>query len=148
MGVGGIVLGPISPPAVGSDLGKRAGSWASGAGPNEGGGPSGTADGPACGTETRDRTSHQRLPPKTLVVGEIDLTRRIRTPKPSVFDTLACLLANHRRGEMEVIYLADRAADDLAGLTSCGDRVGDLAEVRGVPDLDTPIRRVWTSLFD
>lgn len=91
----------------------------------------------------------QPLDSRTLFVGELDLTRRIRTPERTYLASLALLLVGPQKGRVKRVYLGEEAAQTLGKMQpdKSGPRVGEIVDLRGVADLEALLRELWPSLF-
>lgn len=85
----------------------------------------------------------------SLLVGELDLTRRIRPPDAPYLASLAALLVGPQKGRIKTVFLASEAAPRLARMQPerTGPRVGEVAEVRGVDGLEALLTDLWPDLF-
>jgi DNA repair protein RadA/Sms len=91
----------------------------------------------------------QPIPDKTLFVGELDLTRRIRPPEPVYLAALAQLVVGPQRGRVATVYISDECADSLAKMRP-GDHsgtVGECVKIRGVATLEDLLGELWPDLF-
>jgi DNA repair protein RadA/Sms len=57
---------------------------------------------------------HLPVPEKTLFIGEVDLTGRVRPPEASAMERLARLLSEDRRGEIQTAYISEKVLVDFA----------------------------------
>lgn len=91
----------------------------------------------------------QPVDPRTLFVGELDLTRRIRPPERTYLASLAQLLAGPQKGRLRRVFLAEEAVAALGRMQPDrnGPRVSDMVEVRGVTDLEVLLKELWPALF-
>jgi len=91
----------------------------------------------------------QALAERTLFVGELDLTRRIRPPSQGYLVGLGLLLAGPQRGHIDTVYISEDAAADLRRmrLTPNGPPVMELVDVCGVGELEGLLRRLWPAVF-
>ncbi len=85
----------------------------------------------------------------SLLVGELDLTRRIRPPDAPYLASLAALLVGPQKGRIKTVFISSEAAPRLARMQPerTGPRVGEIAEVRGVDGLETLLTDLWPDLF-
>jgi len=85
----------------------------------------------------------------TLLVGELDLTRRIRPPDQIYLAALAQLLLGPQHGRIKRVFISTEAVSALGKMQpdKSGPRVGEAVEIRGVSDLETLLRELWPSLF-
>lgn len=84
----------------------------------------------------------QSPPAMSAFVGELCLGGEVRAPTPRALGLLAGTIRNENRGKIRRLYVSSEAADKLRG------GVGDIVDVRGVPDLDSLIRQLWPGLFE
>jgi Mg-chelatase subunit ChlI-like protein len=92
----------------------------------------------------------QPVDERTLFVGELDLTRRIRPPEPTYIASLAQLLVGPQMGKIRRLFIAAEVASALGRIQpdKKGPHVSDKVEVRGVSDLDGLLRELWPALFE
>jgi len=91
----------------------------------------------------------QPLPERTLFVGELDLTRRIRPPTQGYLATLGLLLAGPQRGHIDTVYISEDAAADLQRMrpTPSGSPLMELVDIRGVGELEELLGNLWPSVL-
>jgi hypothetical protein len=92
----------------------------------------------------------QPVDERTLFVGELDLTRRIRPPEPTYIASLAQLVVGPQLGKIRRLFIAAEVAAALGRMQpdKKGPRVSDKVEVRGVSDLDGLLKELWPVLFE
>lgn len=85
---------------------------------------------------------------RTLFVGELDLTKRIRSPHATYLASLAELLVGPQRGRIARVYLSEEVAADFAKKQpdKTQPKVGEVVEIRGVADLETLLQQLWPLL--
>lgn len=88
------------------------------------------------------------VPPKSVFIGELDLTRRIRPPDQVYLAALAELLAGPQRGKVERVYISEDCARAFAAMRpgEHGPTVGELVQVRPSSLLDSLIKELWPDL--
>lgn len=92
----------------------------------------------------------QRQPPdKSLFVGEIDLTRRIRAPEQVYLASLANIVTGPQKGRIEQIYISNDCATAFSKMRpeAHGATVGEIVKVFGVSDLENLLNNLWPDLF-
>jgi DNA repair protein RadA/Sms len=91
----------------------------------------------------------QPVDAKTLFVGELDLTRRIRAPERTYLASLAQLLLGPQKGKIQRVYISNDSVGSLSRMQpdKNGPRVGDIVDIKGAEDLETLLRELWPSLF-
>ena len=91
---------------------------------------------------------HQGVDNRTLLVGEVDLTKQIRAPERTYLAGLAEVLVESHPRRIKRVYLSDRTADDFKEMQPAegGPKVGEIVEVHGVRDLDSVLHDLWPSL--
>lgn len=91
----------------------------------------------------------QPIDDRTLFVGELDLTRRVRPPEPTYLASLAQLLLGPQSGRIRRVFLAQEAVSPLSKMRpdKNGPRVGDVAELVGVTDLEAVLQKLWPALL-
>ena len=91
---------------------------------------------------------HQPVDNQTLFIGEVDLTKQIRSPERTYLAGLAEVLVESQRGRIRRIYVSDKASDEFREMRPVegGPNIGEIVEVRGVRDLDSLILDLWPSL--
>lgn len=89
------------------------------------------------------------VPERALFVGELDLTRRIRSPEERYLAALASILVGAQRGKIERIYISVDCAKSLGKMRPerHGPTVGEVAEIIGTGDLEHLLRQLWPDLF-
>lgn len=89
------------------------------------------------------------VPSQSLFVGELDLTRRVRSPENTYLAALASLLTGPAKGRLKQLYISEECASALARMRpeSHGPAVGELIEITGVSDLEQVLRQLWPDLF-
>jgi len=89
------------------------------------------------------------VPEKALFVGELDLTRRIRSPENTYLAALAMLLTGPKKGHIKKLYISDDCAKSLGKMRpdNRGPTVGELVEIIGVSDLESLLKKLWADLF-
>jgi len=85
---------------------------------------------------------------RTLFVGELDLTKRIRSPQATYLASLAELLAGPQKGKIARVYLSNEVAADFAKKqpNKGQPKIGEMVEVRGVDDLESLLQELWPLL--
>jgi len=91
--------------------------------------------------------TQQSVPSKTLFLGEVDLTGRIRPPSHAYLGSLVQLLEHSQWGSVEKIFLSADASKPFANArcTPYGPPVCELVDVCGVRDLSELIAELWTT---
>jgi DNA repair protein RadA/Sms len=91
---------------------------------------------------------HQKVDNKTLFVGEVDLTKQVRSPERIYLAGLAEFLVESHPRRISRIYLSEKISNEFKEMSpkQNGPKVGEIAEVRGVKDLDFLINDLWPSL--
>jgi DNA repair protein RadA/Sms len=86
---------------------------------------------------------------RTLFVGELDLTRRVRPPEQTYLASLAQLLLGPQSGTIRRVFLAKEAVGRLSKMQpdKNGPHVGDAIEIVGVADLETVLQELWPTLL-
>jgi DNA repair protein RadA/Sms len=89
------------------------------------------------------------LPSKSLFVGELDLTRRVRPPEQTYLAALAQLVAGPQRGKVATVYVSQECAGVFGKMKpdSRGPTISETVSVRGVTTLDELLADVWPDLF-
>ncbi|HWP02775.1 MAG TPA: ATPase domain-containing protein [Gemmatimonadaceae bacterium] len=89
------------------------------------------------------------VPPKTLFVGELDLTRRVRPPDDTYLAALAMLLTGPQNGRLRTVYISADCAAALGRMRpdQHGPRVDECVDIVGVSDLESLIHLLWPDLF-
>ncbi len=89
------------------------------------------------------------VPDTALFVGELDLTRRIRSPEDRYLAALASLLTGAQRGKIKQIYISEDCAKSLGSMRpeSHGPTVGEVVEIIATRDLEHLLRQLWPDLF-
>jgi DNA repair protein RadA/Sms len=89
------------------------------------------------------------IPDHALFIGELDLTRRIRSPEDRYLSALAMLLTGPKKGSIKRLFISDDCAGSLAKMRpeEHGPTVGELVEIVGVADLEDLLRKLWPDLF-
>jgi len=89
------------------------------------------------------------VPEKSLFVGELDLTRRIRSPENTYLAALAALLTGPHKGNIKRLYVSNDCAKSLGRMRpeSHGPTVGEIIEIVGVSDLEYLLKQLWKDLF-
>ncbi len=89
------------------------------------------------------------VPGKSLFVGELDLTRRVRSPENTYLAALASLLSGPAKGKLKRLYISEDCAGALARMRpdDHGPTVGEVIEIKGVVDLEQLLRDLWPDLF-
>ncbi|MCX7975092.1 MAG: AAA family ATPase [Candidatus Aminicenantes bacterium] len=91
---------------------------------------------------------HQPVDRNILFVGEVDLTKQIRPPEKTYLAALAEFLCESK-AKIKTVYISDKASDDLKRIkpNEIKPRIGDIVDVRGVPELDNLIAALWPNLI-
>jgi len=89
------------------------------------------------------------VPDKSLFVGELDLTRRIRSPENIYLAALANILTGPQKGNIKRLYISNDCAGVLGKMRpeSHGPTVGEIVEIIGVFDLENLLKKLWPDLF-
>jgi DNA repair protein RadA/Sms len=89
------------------------------------------------------------VPPKSLFIGELDLTRRIRAPEPTYLAALAELLCGPQRARIADVYISSDCAAELAEMRpgDHGPTVGESVKVHSVETLESLLPMLWPDLF-
>jgi len=89
------------------------------------------------------------VPDKSLFVGELDLTRRIRSPENVYLAALAQLLLGPKRGKVSRLYISEDCANSVAKMRpeKQGQTVGEVVTFRPVPTLESLLQDLWPDLF-
>jgi DNA repair protein RadA/Sms len=89
------------------------------------------------------------VPDRALFVGELDLTRRIRSPEDRYLAALASLLTGAQKGKIKRIYISEDCAKSLGRMRpeNHGPTVGEVVEIIGTADLEHLLRQLWPDLF-
>ena len=92
----------------------------------------------------------QSVPERTLFVGELDLTRKVRAPEETYLAALAELIQGPQRGKIDRIYLAAEAAEKFGRMrpSESGPFTKDIVEIVGVKDLQDLIGILWPDIFN
>lgn len=90
----------------------------------------------------------QPIVERSLFVGELDLTRRIRPPERAYLATLAKVLCGPQRGSVKKVFISDEVAIPFAKMKpdKDGPLVGDILSVMPVADLPTLLKLLWPAL--
>jgi len=91
---------------------------------------------------------HQKVDNQTLFVGEVDLTKQVRPPEKTYLAGLAEFLVESHPRRIKRVYLSEKIANEFKEMKpkENGPKVGEIAEVKGVKDLDYLIQDLWPSL--
>jgi DNA repair protein RadA/Sms len=86
---------------------------------------------------------------KTLFVGELDLTRRVRAPEQTYLAALAQLLTGPQKGHIDKVYVAQDTVSLLGKMQpeKGGPRVSEVVDLHGVNDLESLLRDLWPNLL-
>jgi predicted ATP-dependent serine protease len=93
---------------------------------------------------------HQPVDNRSLLVGEVDLTKQIRPPfERTYLASLAEVLVESMPRVISRVYLSEKASDEFKEMqpTEGGAKVGEIVEVHGVRDLDSLLYDLWPSLL-
>ncbi|HXH21424.1 MAG TPA: AAA family ATPase [Dehalococcoidia bacterium] len=92
---------------------------------------------------------HKPVPPDTLFVGELDLTRRVRPPEPAYLAALAQLVSGPQRGRVKRVYMSRECAERFGAMKPDGQGtpIGQQIEITPVEDLEDLLRALWPDLF-
>ncbi len=84
-----------------------------------------------------------------LFAGELDLTRRVRSPERTYLASLASLLMGPQKGKVKKVYVSGDAAPILAKMQpeKRGPKVGEIVDVRPVNDLETVLKDLWPDIL-
>lgn len=90
------------------------------------------------------------VPDRALFVGELDLTRRIRSPEDRYLAALASLLTGAQKGKIKRIYISQDCAKFFGRMRpeSHGPTVGEVVEIIGTADLEDLLKQLWPDLFE
>ncbi len=90
----------------------------------------------------------QAVDKRTLFVGELDLTKRIRPPQSTYLAALAELVAGPQKGKIKTVYLSADVAADFAKMRPSQNQppIGEQVKVQGVDQLETLIWQLWPNL--
>lgn len=92
---------------------------------------------------------HQPVDNQTLFVGEVDLTKQVRSPERTYLASLAEVLMESRPRRTKRVYLSEKAADEFKEMRpqkESGPQISEIVEVKGVRDLDSLVCDLWPSL--
>ncbi|MDZ7336126.1 MAG: AAA family ATPase [candidate division KSB1 bacterium] len=89
------------------------------------------------------------VPDRALFVGELDLTRRIRSPEDTYLAALASLLTGAQRGKIKRLYISDECANSLGRMRpeSHGQSVKEVVEIIGASELEHLLKQLWPDLY-
>ena len=89
------------------------------------------------------------VPEATLFIGELDLTRRIRSPHEMYLASLAQLVTGPQEGKIKEIYLSTDCAEFFKKMKPDvhGRPVGERVKIHGVGTLESLIQKLWPDLF-
>jgi hypothetical protein len=89
------------------------------------------------------------VPENSLVVGELDLTRRIRPPENVYLAALVTLLAGPQRGKIKRVYISSDCAERLSEMRpeQRGPSLGEIVEIVPVGTLETLLEAIWPGLL-
>ncbi len=89
------------------------------------------------------------VPDGTLFVGELDLTRRIRSPENIYLAALALLLTGPQKGKIGCLCISNDCARDFARMrpSDHGPTVGEVVEIIGLTDLEHLLKVLWPDMF-
>lgn len=89
------------------------------------------------------------VPDRALFVGELDLTRRIRSPEDTYLAALASLLTGAQRGKIKRLYISDECANSLGRMRpeSQGQTVREVVEIIGASELEQLLKQLWPDLY-
>ncbi len=89
------------------------------------------------------------VPPDSLFVGELDLTRRVRPPEDRFLAALAQVLLGPQKDRIRRVYLAEECADAFKNMRPEEHRppVGEQLEVVPIGTLEQLLAKLWPELF-
>ncbi len=89
----------------------------------------------------------QPVPEGTLFCGELDLSRRVRAPESPYLKALGQAITGPQLGRVNRVYLANDVAQELARMRPDpnGPPVMEVADVRGIGDLEELLGELWPS---
>jgi DNA repair protein RadA/Sms len=91
---------------------------------------------------------HQEINDQTLFIGEVDLTKQIRPPERTYLAGLAEVLVESHPRKIKRVYLSDLVSEDLAKMRpkEGQPKIGEIAKINGVRDLDSLFQDLWPAL--
>jgi hypothetical protein len=91
----------------------------------------------------------RNLPERSLFVGELDLTRRIRAPEPLYLAALAQLVASPQRRHLTTVFLSLDCCDDSRKMRPEpeGKSMQEIVDVRGFDTLESLLVHLWPDLI-
>jgi DNA repair protein RadA/Sms len=89
------------------------------------------------------------IPEKSVLVGELDLTRRVRPPEPTYLAALAALICRPQKGRIKCVFISSECADRLARMRpdQRGPTVGEIVEISPVDTLESLLKAIWPGLL-
>jgi DNA repair protein RadA/Sms len=91
------------------------------------------------------------VPSQTLFVGELDLTRRVRSPEDTYLAALATLLVGPQRDKIKRLFISEECANTLGRMRpngSAGMSVSEVVDIIGISDLEQLLKKLWPDLFE
>ncbi len=91
---------------------------------------------------------HQQVDNQTLFIGEVDLTKQIRSPERTYLSGLAEVIVESQPGRIKRVYLSERFADEFKEMQpqESKSKIGEIVKVYGVRYLDSLLHDLWPDL--